>query len=276
MRAHGLQFPFHPLQVLSWVVLSIDVIVFAVFGIPVLASLAGRVVVAVLFAISVACLVAAGAKATVCDPVDPRVQCSPGKISGDLAELVRCPYCNCQVSQSSHHCKACDKCVEDFDHHCMWLNNCIGRQNYRAFMGSILSVVAMTGLILGCCLAVLIECAADDSRLRERSKEIYGGVSKDLVVAALSCLLIVNLPLWVLDAQLVILHGFLNFQHVTTFEYILRKKEQLSMSRQGADGAGGAVPATLPRCLDWIVFSYRRARSARTIAPAEDGHEAGA
>uniref|UniRef100_A0A7S4Q6S0 Palmitoyltransferase n=1 Tax=Alexandrium monilatum TaxID=311494 RepID=A0A7S4Q6S0_9DINO len=233
-----------------------------------------RIVVAVFFAASVFLLVAAGATATVCDPVDPRIHASPGKGEEQRIDLLSCSYCDRMVHRSSHHCKACDKCVEDFDHHCMWLNNCIGRRNYRAFVWSIISVVAMTGIMLGTCMALLVECAVDDARLEGRLQALYGGVSKDLVIGILICLVLINLPLWVLDAQLVILHTFLNVQQLTTFEYIMRKKEELSMSDQGN---AGTRSSTLPRCLDWIVFSYRRAQKARTIAPADDdGRESGA
>jgi len=189
--------------------------------------------------------------------------------------LLKCVRCEQMVLESSHHCKACGKCVQEFDHHCMWLNNCIGKRNYTAFVWSIVSVVAMTGVMLASCVALLLEYVLQKSRLVNSLEELYGGVVREAALAAWIGLITVNLPLFLLDGQLIILHLFLWSRGLTTYEYIQLKREELIEEEEETKSGQGAASAlqgrSLPRCMDWIVFSYRRARrrSSRRVAPTD-------
>mmetsp|Transcript_98230 Transcript_98230/g.194587 ORF Transcript_98230/g.194587 Transcript_98230/m.194587 type:complete len:327 (+) Transcript_98230:83-1063(+) len=272
MRVHGLKCPLHPLQVLSWVVVTADIAGFSVLGLPLLNGDVARVVTAVLFVACTLVLLLAAARATICDPADPR---SRGGTTSDhnTQLLLKCAYCEQMVLDSSHHCKACGKCVQEFDHHCMWLNNCIGKKNYSAFVWSIGSVAAMTGVMLASCVALVLEYLLDNSRLTKDLEELYGGVVREAALAVWIGLITVNLPLFLLDGQLIVLHLFLLSRSLTTYQYIQLKRQELREKEDKTQGGAGfsLQGRSLPRCMDWIVFSYRRTRQRRSrrISPTD-------
>merc|ERR1719296_488656 len=94
----------------------------------------------------------------------------------------------------------------------------------------------MVSLLIAICLHLLATIVAGGSGGGE--EDAYAlrtaaagapleGLPRELLLVILLLLVIVNLPLLLLDAQLVMLHVFLWSQGLTTFEYIMRKKRQL-------------------------------------------------
>ncbi|KAL1960305.1 hypothetical protein VTO42DRAFT_8265 [Malbranchea cinnamomea] len=84
-----------------------------------------------------------------------------------------CPTCQFLKPARSKHCSLCKGCVARHDHHCIWLRTCVGRNNYRFFLGLLLSVSIL--LVYGACLGYDI--------LYRRLQEEKGGStpwSKDL------------------------------------------------------------------------------------------------
>jgi len=255
VRTHGFQRPFHPLQVLSWVVFGTDVFVYAVFALPLVETTGAKVVVALCYVVSVIVVVVATAKATSCDPADPHVRSREAANKAEDADTMPfCTMCNVPVHPRSKHCRACNKCVSTFDHHCMWLNNCIGAENYRSFFVTILSVAVMIGIILGTTLYLLIDYFANDDGFDERinSISLHKHFPREFYLGLLIVLVVVNGPLFLLDMQLVILHTFLASQNMTTYEYIMNKR---TIEDDGARDSLGRRFRTLPGCMDWIVFS---------------------
>lgn len=257
VRTNGFERPFHPLQVLSWVVFGTDVLVYIVSCLPLVETAGAKALVALSFAVSVVVLVVATVKATSCDPADPHVRCQDGDIPGDLETMPYCTICNVPVFPRSKHCRACNKCVSVFDHHCMWLNNCIGSANYRAFFVTVSAVAVMIGIVLSTCLYLLIDYFVNDNFPdRVNSIVIYRSFPEEFFLGLFILMVFVNAPLFLLDMQLVLLHIFLCSQDLTTYEYIMNKRE-ITLS-----GVGGAKAKnlshrikTLPHCMDWIVFS---------------------
>lgn len=270
VRTNGFGRPFHPLQVLSWVVSALDVAVYSFVGLPLLEPDAVMFFVALCYAASVIVLVIAAAKATGCDPIDPRVPRAQELEGEDSDDLPFCPICDVVVEVRSKHCRTCNKCIDVFDHHCMWLNNCIGRANYRAFFVTVCSVAVMTGILLATCVYVLCTYFADEDKFVQRAQSIvlFRSSPRELLLGLTIVLVIVNLPLFLLDLQLVLLHLFLMSQNLTTFEYIVNKQERSEAREDGKDlntgklGKSSVARArilsrnirTLPRCMDWIVF----------------------
>lgn len=268
MRRHGFEWPFHPLQVVSWAVFGLDVVLYLVLCLPLIDTIAAKVVVALCYVTSVVVLVYTTAKATRCDPADPNVHRDAAEIEKVADESDTMPYCGmCDrpVYSRSKHCRACDKCVDVFDHHCMWLNNCVGGPNYRYFFMTVSSVACMIGIVLGTCVYLLIDYVAfqDDFVLRVERVSMYEFVSKEFFLGLLVAMIIVNGPLFVLDLQLVVLHMFLMSQNLTTYEYIMNKRSISENCEGGGDDGAKQDQAssvqkrfkTLPRCMDWIVFS---------------------
>lgn len=285
---HGFQRPLHPLQVLSWFVFGLDVFTFCVFIVPLIAGLAGKVFVGVSYGLSVVVLVAAAARATGCDPSDPHLRRQVRQEADrpeDVDQLPFCTLCNVPVLNRSKHCRACNKCVGAFDHHCVWLNTCIGEANYHAFASAICAVLAMIGLTLCTVGYLLVSYAIDEEGFSERARALpdFESVPPEFFLGVLIAMVAVNLPLFALDLQLVVLHAFLTTQNLTTYEYIMNKREmqieiERAMSEDEAENGisyykrGAAVgqsapetaaspgtprgrPRSLPRCMDWIVFT---------------------
>jgi len=276
VRTHGFQRPFHPLQVLSWVVFGTDCFVYVVFALPLVETVGAKVVVALFYVVSVIVLVVATAKATSCDPADPHVRSQEAANKAEDADTMPyCTMCNVPVHPRSKHCRACNKCVSTFDHHCMWLNNCIGADNYRSFFVTILSVAVMIGIILGTCLYLLIDYFANEDGLNERidSSSLHKHFPREFYLGLLIVLIAVNGPLYLLDMQLVLLHTFLSSQNMTTFEYIMNKR---SVENDQARDALVRRFRTLPDCMDWIVFSRcgQKRRKKQGDIERVDGMEA--
>mmetsp|Transcript_51480 Transcript_51480/g.143903 ORF Transcript_51480/g.143903 Transcript_51480/m.143903 type:complete len:381 (-) Transcript_51480:76-1218(-) len=276
VRKHGFEPPFHPIQVLSWVVFGCDVVVVAGFCVPLLDGHVVQALIGASFGASIFFLVLACACATCCDPrvcFDNDVEAlSPPGLPEDRkrpnAEF--CKLCNQIAPPRSKHCRDCDKCIEVFDHHCMWLNNCIGGRNYRWFLVTICAVAAMTGVAITCCCQLLVECASNGERIGREMQRLQ--FETRAVVVVLVLVLVVNLPLFVLDMELIVLHMFLARKKLTTWEYIIAKKGVMDAGNsprapspgQGAflDGEGPAASGfkAFPRCVDWIVYRPRKRR----------------
>lgn len=268
MRVNGFGAPLHPLQVISWVVFGGDVILFAIVGLPLLDNTIAHVMVSSIWGASIVILVVAAGKATRCNPADPHIR-DGAACTDNIAQLVHCTHCCLYVRQQSKHCHECEKCIDVFDHHCKWLNNCIGRENYRAFATSISSVVVMTGIVLACCINLIVLYVVDSADLQKRLQRTYGSADKEVVLALLCLLVTVNLPLFVLDLHLVLLHTFLMSQQLTTYEYINHKRSLQESAWEVQKAGVSARPkvqkkvVTLPRCLDWIFFCGAKKRRKR-------------
>mmetsp|Transcript_1954 Transcript_1954/g.4447 ORF Transcript_1954/g.4447 Transcript_1954/m.4447 type:complete len:306 (-) Transcript_1954:94-1011(-) len=276
MRKHGFERPFHPLQVLSWVVFGTDVVIYCCFGWPIIDTHGAKVAVAIFYCSSVALLVYFTSKATACDPIDPYVSLkeSAGSVHEDLPF---CDMCGVPVQMRSKHCRVCNKCVSVFDHHCMWLNNCVGSANYRAFFATVSSVVCMIGITLGTCVYLLLDYFINEAAFEDRYRHIsvFSDLPKEFFLGVLVSLVCVNCPLFLLDLQLVLLHLYLMSQNMTTYDYI-RNKWDLEREegghgegdaargvegRRGSPGAGNGKRwpirqdfRALPRWMDWIIF----------------------
>jgi len=270
-RRCGFDRPFHPLQVLSWGILALDVLAAALVGVPLVEPQAVRISVAFCFAVSVVVLVVAAAIVTSCDPMDPRVITAKGMEIDEDDELPWCPMCDVTVAIRSKHCRSCNKCIAEFDHHCAWLNNCIGAANYKSFFVVVCAAAVMTGTVLIACIQVLANYCMDDDLFEQRAHAIslFDGTPKELLLGVVVTLMLVNVPLFILDVQLMLLHLFLMSQHMTTYEYVMNKRE-LQQGHEKEAGAEGMSlrkqGPTLPHCMDWIIFcrcGQRRKRKDR-------------
>lgn len=261
VRNNGFERPFHPLQLVSWVVFGADVLAFLVFGIPLVETTGAKMLVALCYVFSVCTLVLAAIRATGCDPSDPHVGKEDMQLQ-DKEVLPYCTTCNSPVFARSKHCRTCNKCVKVFDHHCMWLNNCIGDLNYRAFATCLCGVAAMTGIVLNISTYLFIDCFMSEEAFLRRLEAIpvLGSLPQEAALGLLGALICINLPLFVLDMQLIILHMFLTWHDITTYEYIMGKK---TVELEDETMPSRDRKQVLPRCLDWIVYSRRKKKKPK-------------
>ena len=148
-RRNGLQPPWHPLQVLTWLLFAALVVGFFALLMPLLwTQNHADVIIVAVFCATVA-VVLAGAYAT-CS-VDPMDDALAGAAATGEEPRLYCYICEADVHESSKHCRYCDKCVLRFDHHCKWLNTCIGQKNYAPFLVTSVAIGCMTSLMWVLC-----------------------------------------------------------------------------------------------------------------------------
>lgn len=285
----------HPLQITSWFIFGSDVVLYLLVALPLIVSETARLIVGLSFAVSVVALVYSAAVATRCDPS------ATSKIPGGQLEEGgqhdhHCTQCHLSVAPRTKHCFSCNKCVTKFDHHCVWLNNCVGAKNYKAFFAAIVAAGAVTGMALGTVVWVFATAIFAESADFEAALELSEGVPEflhipwEVRISLLGFLAFINFPFFVLDTQLIFLHMFLMSQGLTTYEYMVNKlalqeAQKEAEARNDEEANKGVITTiagkkiriikTLPRCMDWIIFSRcgRRRRKRPPRPPKVDAAE---
>lgn len=141
-----------------------------------------------------------------------------------------CMHCNSHVGLRSKHCKRCDRCTSDFDHHCKWVNNCIGGKNYKLFFSLIFSVIFSGSSFSSLSYYFLW------LYINEENKEIFFENSNNLITSEeileiLVILLIIfataTAVITLLNLNLVLFHIWLYIKGLTTYEFVLHKRENM-------------------------------------------------
>lgn len=226
-RVHGMNAPYHPLQILTWIIYPLLIIQYYVLVMPLLGSLIFQVITGIIFGISAIVAVAAGGITATIDPADDACL---GKDNDISAPTVMCYLCEVYVESSSKHCRTCGKCVQNFDHHCKWLNTCVGKKNYHYFLILMGGVAVMTTLSLGLCAYLIALCFLDKDKIKyriENSSVLDGVVDYWTVVTMLIVSGAVLLPLVLLLYQLIGFHAMLVHRGITTYDYIVSEQKRL-------------------------------------------------
>jgi len=77
-----------------------------------------------------------------------------GKPIGGPLGYRYCSTCNIFRPPRSKHCNSCNVCVSKFDHHCPWVGTCIGERNHKYYFLFLVSVSALTILVVCTCIRV--------------------------------------------------------------------------------------------------------------------------
>ncbi|CAN6990736.1 unnamed protein product, partial [Brassica rapa subsp. trilocularis] len=133
-----------------------------------------------------------------------------------------CMFCNCEVHNSSKHCKSCDKCVVGFDHHCKWLNNCVGRKNYMTFVSLITASLLWLIIEAAVGVAVIVRVFSDKKRMEtEIVNRLGSSFSRAPLAAVVGVCTVVTTPACYHLAQLLFFHTLLIKKGLTTYDYLL-------------------------------------------------------
>lgn len=224
IKKHGFKCPLHVLQVLSWLVVLYTLVASYALLVPLLRG-ASQVVFGCVFSALEIVLWVLGFWATASDPTDLMVY---KKVAPPENAPYRafCSICNCSVSLSAKHCGQCNRCVDDFDHHCKWLNNCVGRRNYRLFAWLIADLEFVSAFVVAFAAALLALAVGREDEFRARLRWAYQEEDYRAVVAALALLVLANASVVIANGQLILLHLWLKYKGMTTYDYIMLRRAQ--------------------------------------------------
>ena len=159
-----------------------------------------------------------------------RLRCRPCLLSGKIY----CALCQLHVGRTSKHCRECDRCVHGFDHHCKWLNNCVGAANYAEFLWLLRMLVLLTLFhIVASCVA-LWRAVAHANHAESVS---HDGLGSAELIALAAIMALVDMSALYLVGDLLSFHVVLMRVGLTTYEYIMRNRDE---------GRAAAVRARAP------------------------------
>lgn len=153
------------------------------------------------------------------DPTDPLVK---NKEATQTPQEYECLIWESYVSSNSKHCKSWNRWVVDFDHHWRWLNNWIGHNNYRYFFW-LISLYAAGSIFL--LIPLNISCLVKFLKV----EQIY---TKSASITLLSTMLFTKWVIIFLVLVLLVFHIYIRCKGMTTFEFILQKREELERRHQ--------------------------------------------
>lgn len=135
-------------------------------------------------------------------------------------EMDFCLICCSNIKSESKHCKACNRCVDGFDHHCIWVNNCVGKSNYNYFIYLIISffIVSLINIIFLPIISINIF-----QQILDIEKD-YISIKVKLIVSL--SLLILDVIILVNMTYLILIHIYLKYKGISTYDYILLKRSK--------------------------------------------------
>jgi len=249
-RKNGFMMPFNAFQMIAYIVAIIDTLFIFVFGYPALDDGAAWAL-GLLGSISTIIMTVTCIMATKCDPADTLMFAKIRDNDTILEEMKKqlpqgtvahCDLCG-TVSSNSKHCRACNKCVSSFDHHCKWLNNCIGKRNYLPFFILLVSVAAYS--IFNVIVCIIAMCDHQMALIRWKERLALEN-STAFFWVLLVVLLLINLAIGIFDVQLLGLHIYLCYHHITTFEYIHQYRLK------------GKAPENNKSMFDWLIINKKK------------------
>jgi hypothetical protein len=215
----GFNTKFHPHQIGSWVIYSIQFILFITILFPTFTA-TERVAITVPYLIIFVMFNFFFILAELETHPSPFVE------GGDPTPSEFCSWCHYTVRNDCKHCRCCDVCRHGFDHHCFFLNNCVAEANYKWFALGItfLTISALFTTLL--CIFVIMSNEYESGLPMVRAGEFYGReVPKGVVYAFASWLLFQELGIEVFMIYLGALHLLLWKRGITTFELILYRRQ---------------------------------------------------
>ena len=212
-RSHGLQYPFDSLQIFTWFLISLPIIIFYFFQYPLLNGFE-RNFLHFLFILFYILGILLFIIATLTNHKTPIVI--------EVEQTHYCKYCQTNVPLSSKHCRICNKCRYGFDHHCRYINNCVTSENYFYFFyGSLFlmstSIISHIYLIFG-----FLKFLKFENDINLILKNYYNYEISNLFIWILFLLsLIINLSIGIPMLILILYHIYFQHRGITTFQYLM-------------------------------------------------------
>lgn len=230
-KSHGCSGPLNPLQLLSYLIMLLLSTAFYILIVDILPISDLGLLASVLYSLFLLSLSVAGLLATFTDPTDPVILLERRAISQNQPFDSRpygqiCTICSTHVMEMSKHCGQCDRCVDGFDHHCKWLNNCVGSRNYRYFVMLIASLECVVSVQVAFSAYILREISYSDMGKRVNERFWLGSGNLSIYVSLLIAFLVVSITLFIVVGQLIALHIWLRTQGLTTYDYIMRRRQR--------------------------------------------------
>ncbi|BHF63786.1 Probable palmitoyltransferase zdhhc1 [Sparganum proliferum] len=141
-----------------------------------------------------------------------------------------------QTNSKTKHCRVCNKCVANFDHHCKWLNTCIGSRNYGFFVASVVSGLAC--LFVSCCSSIFLSINTfislrsgyqiyPPNETRPTTHFLGRKVPKITFASWTAFSGLIELSIFGFLLHLAILHIFLSYKGLSTYEYTIQQRESV-------------------------------------------------
>ncbi|KAK8832024.1 hypothetical protein WA577_005122, partial [Blastocystis sp. JDR] len=264
-RKNGLQCPWHPYQILSYIVYLLFIVGGVILlGMPL--PLPYAMAFFVVFAVVVAAVGVCAMVTTVVNPADDFK-------NTHLEKGHYCYVCRRRVSTSTEHCRPCNKCVSGFDHHCKWLNTCIGDKNYKFFVSTLISLTVLAVMLFAMIVVMVVISYTEPSLMEELLSSIsFLHLSLVPYRIALFVFLAFDIAVLYYVLDLLIFHIRLTIEGNTTYTHFKKldakekQKREEAKSRQSShdsiqirlsqgketslskmlEGSGNAIPAITP------------------------------
>lgn len=141
-----------------------------------------------------------------------------------------CNFCRSPVNSLSKHCVRCNRCTMNFDHHCKWVNNCIGGINYRLFIILISLTQVLEVFLILVSGSILVNSMISHGKVEENIRDFYSARVFPMVIAIESFITLEALVFSGLLAYLLCLHMHLYRKGITTYEFIISKRNKIQIA----------------------------------------------
>lgn len=210
VRTHGLKYPLHPLQILSWVFYLLNfstyylIFMVGTTHIPTL-----WIILTIIYTGFVLTICVLDIWATIINPTDKVVKQKHSDKDKEKYSFF-CKIWDSYVSDNSKHWGQCNRCVADFDHHWKWLNNCVGKVNYKLFIYLCFTVLLYEFYHIALMGYIIVEYSINNVEFTDSIVGVYG---TDLglffiIIAAISIVINLCLPV-IAISNLMLFHMWL-------------------------------------------------------------------
>lgn len=133
-----------------------------------------------------------------------------------------CTTCHVWRPSRTSHCGICNICVLNHDHHCIFLNNCIGQRNYKYFLWFLLiTVVNCFYLLIVSVIQLCFYRIHHHYHNHNHQETSIHNMRQSVQHHPVGLLIVIYSILGIVYPLLLLLfHGFLTSQNITTREYL--------------------------------------------------------